>query len=133
MFKCSKLLLFFKKIQVNMVKNVKNYYIINDFEQFFTFFTMLTWIFLKNNKIFEHLNVLLRIFFVSGVFKILMLIFGLLAEKVLAPKQFWRNFFFFIFFHPFESINFQPAGFLAFKEKSGPLLQPYFNQEKYSF
>ena len=32
-----------------------------------------------------------------------------------------------IFFHPFESINFQPAGFLAFKEKSGPLLHPYFN------
>ena len=30
----------------------------------------------------------------------------------------------FIFFYPFESINFQPAGFLAFKEKSGPLLQP---------
>ena len=30
----------------------------------------------------------------------------------------------FISFHSFESINFQPAGFLAFKEKSGPLLQP---------
>ena len=47
---------------------------------------------------------------------------------MLAPKQFWRENFFlqnFIFFHPFESINFQPAGFLAFKEKSGPLLQPY--------
>ena len=25
------------------------------------------------------------------------------------------------------NINFQPAGFLAFKEKSGPLLQPYVN------
>jgi hypothetical protein len=56
---------------------------------------------LKNNKSLEHLNVLLRIFFVSGVF---------------------QNF---IFFHPFESINFQPAGFLAFKEKSVPLLHPY--------
>jgi hypothetical protein len=31
----------------------------------------------------------------------------------------------FIFFHPFEFINFQPAGFLAFKEKSGPLFHPY--------
>ena len=31
----------------------------------------------------------------------------------------------FIFYHPYESINFWPAGFLAFKEKSGPLLPPY--------
>jgi hypothetical protein len=78
----------------------------------------------------EHLNVLLRIFFVPGVFQNFDVDFWplLKAEKVLAPKQFWREIFFlqnFIFFHPFESINFQPAGFLAFKEKSGPLLQPY--------
>ena len=39
-------------------------------------------------------------------------------------KNFLQNF---ILFHPFESINFQPAGFLALKEKSGPLLQPYSN------
>ena len=43
-------------------------------------------------------------------------------EAILAEKNFSSNF---IFFHPFESINFQPAGFLAFKEKSGPLLHPY--------
>ena len=59
-------------------------------------------IFFKNSKSLEHLNVFLRIFFVSGVF---------------------QNF---IFYHPYESIYFQPAGFLAFKEKSGPLLPPYF-------
>ena len=72
----------------------------------------------------EHLNVLLRIFFVSGVFQNFDVDFWplLKAEKVLAPKQFFLQNF--IFFHPFESINFQPAGFLAFKEKSGPLLQP---------
>jgi hypothetical protein len=57
---------------------------------------MLTYFFFKNSKILEHLNVLLRIFFVSGVF---------------------QNF-------DVESINFHPVGFLAFKEKSGPLLQP---------
>ena len=49
-----------------------------------------------------------------------------------------KNFFLqnFIFFHPFKSINFQPVGFLAFQEKSGPLLQPYldiFNTDKKSF
>ena len=44
-------------------------------------------------------------------------------EVILAGKKFLQNF---IFFHPFESINFQPAGFLAFKEKSGPLLHPYY-------
>ena len=27
--------------------------------------------------------------------------------------------------HPYEHINFKPAGFLAFEGKSGPLLQPY--------
>ena len=55
---------FSKKIQVNMVKNVKTATNI----QFFMFFTMLNPIFLKNNKSLEHLNVLLRIFFVSCVF-----------------------------------------------------------------
>jgi hypothetical protein len=47
--------------------------------------------------------------------------FGLKMAKF-GGKKFLKNF---IFYHPFESINFQPAGFLAFKEKSGPLLQPY--------
>ena len=37
-------------------------------------------------------------------------------------KNFLQNF---IFYHSFEFINFQPAGFHAFKEKSGPLLHPY--------
>ena len=36
---------------------------------FFTFFTPLTLIFLKNNKSLEHLKVLLRIFFVLGIFE----------------------------------------------------------------
>ena len=77
----------------------------------------------------EHLNVLVRIFFVSGIFFNFDVNFWPLikAEKVIAPKQFWREKNFlknFIFFYQFESINFQPAGFLAFKEKSGPLLQP---------
>ena len=85
---------------------------------------------MKNNKSLEHLNVLLRIFFVSGVFLNWDVDFWplLKAKKVLAPKQFWKKKNFlqnFIFLRPFESINFQPAGFLAFKEKSGPLLQPY--------
>ena len=88
--------------------------------------------FLKNNKTLEHLNVLLRIFFVSGVFQNFDVDFWplLKAEKVFARSNFSGKFFFlkiFIFFHLFESINFQPAGFLAFKEKSGPLLQPYFH------
>ena len=39
-------------------------------------------------------------------------------------KTFLQNF---IFYHPYESMNFQPAGFLAFKEKSGSLLHPYFD------
>ena len=75
---------------------------------------MLTLIFLKNNKSLEHLNVLLRIFFASGVFQNFDVDFWplLKAEKVLAPKQFWRENFFlkiFIFYHPFD---FQPAGLL---------------------
>jgi len=54
---------------------------------------MLTLIFLKNNKGLEHLNVLLRIFFVTGVFQNVDVAFWplLKAEKVLAPKQFWRR------------------------------------------
>ena len=134
-FKCSKLLLFFKKIQVNMVKNVKNcsksllcgncIFV----AVFYVFHHVNLNFFLKNNKSLEHLNALLRIFFVSGVFQNSDVDFWplLKAEKVLAPKQFSREKIFlqkFIFNHLFESINFQPAGFLAFKEKSGPLLQP---------
>ena len=45
-------------------------------------------------------------------------------SKFGGKKSFLQNF---IFYHPYESINFQPAGFLAFKEKSGPLLHPYLN------
>ena len=48
------------------------------------------------------------------------------AEKVLAPKQFWRKIFFLlqncIFFHPFESINFQPAGLLKIALIVTPLI-----------
>ena len=33
----------------------------------------------------------------------------------------------FIFYPWFESIHFSSAGFLKFYEKSGPLLQPYYN------
>ena len=141
-FKCSKLLLYFKKNQVNMVKNVKNcskslimwkLHIFSIFLRFSQcwrsgsadpgsgsayfyrdsdpgsaicaknsadlqhwFFTMLNWIFLKSNKSLEHLNVLLCIFFVSGVFQNFAVDFWSLlkAEKVLAPKQFWRKIFF---------------------------------------
>jgi len=46
---------------------------------------------LKNNKSLEHLNVLLRIFFVLGVFQNCDVDFWLKAEKVLAPKQYWRK------------------------------------------
>ena len=51
---------------------------------------------MKNNKSLEHLNVLLRIFFVSGVFQNFDVDYWplLKAEKVLARKQFWRKFFF---------------------------------------
>jgi hypothetical protein len=59
----------------------------------------------------------LRIFYVSGVFKNFDVDFWplLKVEKVLPPKQFWREIFFlhnFIFYHPYESINFEPAGLL---------------------
>ena len=65
--------------------------------------------------------------FLFQVFKNFDVDFWLLlkAEKVLAlsnfggEKNLLQNF---LFFYPFESINLQPAGFLAFKEKSGPLL-----------
>ena len=83
---------------------------------------MSTSIFLKNNRSLEHLNVLLHIFFVLGVFKNFDGDFWplLKAEKVLAPKQFWRGKKIsskFYFYHPYESINFQPAGFLHLKKK----------------
>ena len=59
----------------------------------FTFFTMLTWIFLKITKSLEHLKVLLCIFFVSGVFQNFDVDFWplLKAKKVLALKQFCRK------------------------------------------
>ena len=59
---------------------------------------MLTLIFWKDNKRLEHLNVLLFIFFVLGVFKNFYVEFLplLKAEKVLPPSRFWReNFLFF--------------------------------------
>ena len=75
----------------------------------------------------EHLNVLLRFFFVSGVFLNFDVDFWplLKAEKVLAPKQFWPKKFLqnFIFFLPFESINFQPAGLLKIALIVTPLLK----------
>ena len=90
------------------------------------FFTIL-----KNSKSLEHLNILLCIIFVSVVFQNFDVDFWplLKKEKVLPPKQFWqkKKFFFKILFsiiHMNLCINFQPAGFLACKEKSGPLLQP---------
>ena len=76
---------------------------------------------MKNNKSLEHLNVLLRIFFFSGVFQNFDVDFRpiLKAEKI-------QNF---IFFHPFESINFQPAGLLKIALKC--LIFFYFkNREK---
>jgi hypothetical protein len=67
---------------------------------------MLTLIFLKNNECLKHLNVLLRIFFVSGVFQNFDVDFWplLKAEKVLAPKQFWREIFFSSKFYFISSI-----------------------------
>ena len=56
---------------------------------------------MKNNKSLEHLNVLLRIFFVSGVFQNLMSIFGLYKrlksacpKAILAEKNFSSKFYF---------------------------------------
>ena len=88
-------------------------------------------IFLKNNKSLKQLKFkrLIAIFFVSGVFQNFDIDFWplLKAEKVIPQSNFGgKNIFLqnFIFYHPYESINFGPAGFLAFKEKSGPLLPP---------
>ena len=67
-----------------------------------------------------------------------MLIFGVLkAEKVLAPKQFWREKNFlqnFIFYHPYEYKHFQPAGLLKIALIVTPLLlivtsSPYYNSK----
>ena len=73
----------------------------------------------------EHLNVLLRIFFVSGVFKNFEVDFWplLMAEKVPRSNFGGKKIFLkiFIFFHPFESINFQPAGLL----KIALIVTPY--------
>ena len=62
---------------------------------------------MKNNISLEHSNVLLRIFFVSGVFQNFEVDFWplLMAEKVLPPNRFWREFFFpknFIFYLPYK-------------------------------
>ena len=111
-YKCSKLLLFFKKIQVNMVKNVKNcskslimwkLHICSSFLRFSQCYLNFFW---KMYKSLEHLYVLLRIFFVSGVFKNFDVDFLplLKAKKVLAPKQFWRKIFFSSKFHFLSSI-----------------------------
>ena len=135
-FKCYLNFCYFsKKILVDMVKNLKNPTNMQfpHNQRFWTVFYVFHHVnlnFFENNKSLEHLKVLLRIFFYSGVFQNFDVEFWplLKAEKVLAPKQFWRKKKFlqnFLFFHPFESINFQPAGFLAFKEKIGPLLHPY--------
>jgi hypothetical protein len=75
----------------------------------------------------EHLNVLLRIFFVSGFIQNFDVDFWplLKAEKVHPPKQFWRKKNFlqnFIFYHPYESINFGPAGLLKIALIVTPLL-----------
>ena len=47
---------------------IRNFQIFIDFEQFFYVFHHVNLNFFENNKRLEHLNVLLRIFFVSGVF-----------------------------------------------------------------
>ena len=63
-------------------------------------------IFFGNTKSLEHLNVLLRIFFVSGVFQNFDVDFWplLKAEKVLAPRQIWRKKIFFSKFYFLSSI-----------------------------
>ena len=60
------------------------------FEHFFLAFHHVNLNCLKNNKSLEHLNVLLRIFFVSNVFQNFNVDFWplLKTEKVLPPKQF---------------------------------------------
>ena len=126
-----------KENQVNMVKNVKkNLLEIHNFphklnnQRFWTAFYVFHHVNLnlfKNNKSFEHLKILFRIFFVLGVFqKFDVDIWPLLkAEKVLTPKQFWQEKKFlqnFIFFHPYESINLQPAGLLKIALIVTPLI-----------
>ena len=63
-----------------------------------------------NIKSLKHVNVLLRIFFVSGVFQNLDIDFW-----PLLPKADYGGFFYFFkfdFFHSYESINIYPAGLL---------------------
>ena len=71
----------------------------------------------------EHLNVLFRIFYVLCVFQNFDVDFWplLKAEKVLATKKFFflQNS---IFYYPYESINFQPAGLLKIALIVTPLL-----------
>ena len=87
------------------------------------FFTMLTLIFLKNNISLEHLNLLLRIFFVSGVFQNFDVYFWplLKAEKLL-PRSNFTGFLFFSFNIIFSIIHFQPAGLLKIALIVTPLL-----------
>ena len=63
---------------------------------FYVFHHVNPFFFFKNNKSLENLYVLLRIFFVSGVFQNFNVDFWplLKAEKVLPPKQLWRKIFF---------------------------------------
>ena len=77
---------------------------------------------MKNNKSLEHLNVLLRIFFVSGVFQNYEVDFWplLKVEKVLAPKQFWRENFFsskFYFLSSIRIYKLSASRIPSFKEK----------------
>ena len=129
-FKCSKLLLFLKKNQFNLVKNVKNYRkyaifniskIIKDFEQFSTFFTMLTWFFGTFKRLMAHL-------FCFRCFQNLDVDFWpLLKAKKCFPRSNFggkKNFpLNFLFYHPYESINFQPAGLLKTAFIVTPLLK----------
>ena len=87
--------------------------------------------FFKNNKSLEYLNVLLRVFFGSGVFQTFEVDFWLLlkAQKVLPPKRYWRekrNFFkiSFSILHRYESYKLKASRIPFIKEKSGPFLQP---------
>ena len=96
-FKCSKLLLFKKKNQDNMVKNLKNFpHKLNNL-WFWTIFYVFHHVNLdlkKNNKSLEYLNVLLRIFFVRCVFQKFYVDFCFFTKggKSDCPlKQFWRK------------------------------------------
>ena len=86
---------------------IRKFHIINDFEQFFTFFTISTLIFLKNNKVWNIQTSYCASFFVSGVFQNFEVNFWplLKAEKVRPPNRIWRKNLFlqnFIFYHPYE-------------------------------